>query len=343
MYPQSSYTVFITTNGLFQNNGNISGKNYLNFDTNKGPWLSYSVRMIGTGNHIVLTDPNFTFSPSNFTALTSTVTVSTTPLSNNGISSSSFLRFDNSRVQIMKLVLEPGSSLYLVSNSSLAVKQLIGNGNEVKLINNSYLSSYSAFGNSSFENVNFTGNVGIASNVNFNGDCYLNGNMYPETSHAYTITSNGLFQNNGDISGKNYLLFNINGDLENTGNWVSYAVSIQGTSEQHIGVKDTAFISKVKVYANRSGNSFQWMLNGSPLTNGGDISGATSNILSIKNFDSRFFGTLKSEIDSSGNAISSRNIIVNDIITEVNDDGGGKGNKGKGRNKNQIPKIFSLS
>ena len=523
IYPQFFSNYKITSSGLFQNNGEIKPASSwkLLFDiygdlVSNGNWSSSTIRMMGTGNHIVLTDPNFTFSPSNFTALTSTVTISTSPPGKNGSlkSSGSFLRFDESTVQIMKIIIETGSSLNLVSNSSLAVNELIGNGNEVKFINNSYLSKYSAFGNSSFENVNFTGNVGVGADLNFNGSCYLNGTMYPQFFSNYTITSTGLFQNNGEIkpSSSWKLYFNINGnltnngpwntntirllgnsnhnlqtdtsysfapdnfqsdsstvlsnsdlrfdnsiirikdlslqnsnslklnnsrfagtimgngnviymnnssyftshsvvgtttlenvnftgnvgvgadlnfngscylngtmypqffsnykitssglfqnngeikpssswklfldiknDIENTGSWIAAETRIIGDFNQHLGIQDTASINKIKIDANRSGDSYQWTLNGSPFTNGGDISGATSSTLIINNFNSNYFGTIKCEIDSAGNSITSRDIVVNDIITEVEINADGNGDGGKDGNKNQIPKIFSLS
>ena len=354
IYPQFFSNYKITSSGLFQNNGEIKPASSwkLLFDiygdlVSNGNWSSSTIRMMGTGNHIVLTDPNFTFSPSNFTALTSTVTISTSPPGKNGSlkSSGSFLRFDESTVQIMKIIIETGSSLNLVSNSSLAVNELIGNGNEVKFINNSYLSKYSAFGNSSFENVNFTGNVGVGADLNFNGSCYLNGTMYPQFFSNYKITSSGLFQNNGEIkpSSSWKLFLDIKNDIENTGSWIAAETRIIGDFNQHLGIQDTASINKIKIDANRSGDSYQWTLNGSPFTNGGDISGATSSTLIINNFNSNYFGTIKCEIDSAGNSITSRDIVVNDIITEVEINADGNGDGGKDGNKNQIPKIFSLS
>jgi len=79
------------------------------------------------------------------------------------------------------------------------------------------------------------------------------------------------------------------------------------------------------------------------LQNAGDISGATSSIITINNFDSKYFGTINCEIDSSGNIVTSRDIIVNDIITEIENDDIEIDNSGKEGNSNQIPKIFSLS
>ena len=345
MYPQFSNSYTVTSNGLFQNNGEIKPKPsnpawQLSFDingnlTNNGPWLSNTIRLPGTANHIVEIDTSYSFAPSNFQSDSSTV------LSNSN------LRFDNSSIRIKHLTLQNSHNLIL--NNSHFSGAITGNGNEVSLNNNSYLSRYSGFGNSSFENVNFTGNVGIGANQTFNGDCIVNGNMYPQFSNSYTITSNGLFQNNGKIKPEPsnsawQLSFDINGALENAGYWVSSVVNIQGLFMQHIGIEDTASIDNVKVYANRGGNSFQWTLNGSALTNGGDISGATSSTLTINNFDSKFFGTLKCDIDSSGNAISSRNIIVNDVVTDVEiRDDGGNGDNGKDGRKNQTPKIFALS
>ncbi len=525
IFPRFSSSPLITSAGLFRNDGEVKANNagyLLNFEIwgdliNNGSWTSGSISMLGTGNHIVLTAPNNLFYPSNFSALTSTVTVtSTSSISrgNKNINVIASLRFDKSRVRIMKLVLQSVSNLYLVSGSSLAVKQLVGNGNEVKFINNSYLSGYSSLGANNLENVILSGNVGVNGTQYFSGNVYLRGVMYPQFSSYPTIYSEGLFENDGEVKANNsgYLFyFNLRGNLINNGNWKTYEANFRGNSiyyvamdtsktfsagmlysdsstvisksslrfdnsrvrikklvlqnkdgltlnnsnfsgnitgngnevrfntnsylsgyslfganslenvilsgnvgvngtqyfsgsvylrgvmypqfssyptiyseglfqnngkvktnkngytfyfeikgdvenngywnsfvslksdtAQHIGLADTASFPEIKITSDKNGSSYQWNLNGNPLQNGTDIFGATTSLITIKNFDSKYFGTINCTIDSAGKLIKSRDIVVNDVITEVRNNHQ-KGKKKKEKVENKIPEKFSLA
>ena len=130
--------------------------------------------------------------------------------------------------------------------------------------------------------------------------------------------------------------------MENTGTWQSGSTILMGNSLQHIGIIDSsASIDNLFLDAMKSGNSYQWLLNGNPLSNGGQFSGVTTSRLSIKNAVPDNQGTYSCRIDSSGTTIFSRNIVINDIITDVDDNGGNHiNNKNK---KNEIPKVYSLS
>jgi len=303
-YPYGGYS--ITSIGPFQNNGEIVDLYFSVYGNliNNGNWTGGTINMVGISNHILEIDTSYSFAPDVFRSDSSTI------LSNSN------LRFDNADVVIKTLILQNTNNLTL--NNSRFSGTLEGNGNKITMNNNSNL------GASSFENVIFSGNVGVDADILFYGNCYLNGNIYPQYNSTHKITSNGLFQNNGEI--KRYgttgwgFTFDISGNLENTGIWNSNGTSLIGSSDQHLGIKDTSSIDILRIYANRGGNSFQWMLNGSPLSNGGKISGATAQTLIIQDANVSESGTYSCQIDSSGNTLYSRNILINNIVTKVDED-----------------------
>jgi len=343
----TTYKLYIAN--YLWNNGIINGYNleiYIGgsqagsiYNTANGTWNSGNLYVVDTLSHPFLSE-GIWFSPASIKADSATLV------------SAGNIEIDSTTLYARKIILGQNlqnEAMVMDHGSILRVENftyLSGDTSGIEFKNNSYISSSPISGTaSSFTNVIFKGDVGIGSNVFFYGNTILNGNIYPQFFSNYKITSSGLFQNNGEIkpSSSCKLFLDIKNDIENTGSWIAAETRIIGDFNQHLGIQDTASINKIKIDANRSGDSYQWTLNGSPFTNGGDISGATSSTLIINNFNSNYFGTIKCEIDSAGNSITSRDIVVNDIITEVEINADGNGDGGKDGNKNQIPKIFSLS
>ncbi len=344
MYPQYYNYYGITVNGNFETDGTVqpisTGSSYkIKFNlygdlTVHGPWNSSRVTVLGNYDHIFKMDTSSTFEVLEFRA------------DSGRVLAGSPLRFDNSEVNIKSLVLQ--DSYDLVLNNSYFSGEIVGNGNSIYMNQNSGFDYYSYFGLTTINDVSLFGTVNIGANTVFKGNCYLFGTMRPAHYNYYTVSTYDMFQNNGSIepitAGSSYKLkFEVYGDLENTGTWISSSTILKGDSTQHVGLKDSTFIDVVKIEADRSGGSYQWMLNNNPLSNGGDISGANSWILTITNFDSRFYGTLFCKIDSAGISISSRDIIVNNTITSVEIDQQGPGAKDRDKDRTGIPDHFALS
>ncbi len=329
----------ITVNGNIENTGSITFNN-INYGLmftiagnleNRGQWQSAAVTMSGTGTHHLFTDPGQSFNPVGFYAVNSTVMSDTT------------LRFDDVTIQIKKLFLQPGHDLMLQQHSILRVDTLIGNYNRLHCNDTSELWwTASGSGTPVYENIILDGTARVNSNLTFDGSLMVEGTlqMLDGSTTNRTIFVNGDLMNTGTIQPNNlgYLLFfTVEGNLENAGQWESGVVELKGTTTQQAAIPDSAaFLADLKLYAMHTGNQYQWMRDGAPLTNGSNISGATTAILTLSSVTPADFGTYQCEIDSNGVTIFSREIIINDVITGIPPD---KQPINEGR---VIPKSFSL-
>lgn len=329
----------ITVNGNVQNDGmiipnNIGYKLLFKIEgnlLNNGYWDSRMVEFTGSGTHTLFTDLNQIFSPDEFYAVNATVF------------SDSSLRFDNVDIRVRKFVLQNNDALYLESGSRLEVDSLIGNGNNLFVHGHSYLSS--ALNNPGlvpvFSNLILNGEVNIVSDVNFTGNTINSGilKIKDTTNFSYQATFEGNFRNLGSIRPNNMgykLWFEITGNLENSGLWQSGAVELKSASNQHVGISDSsAGINELKIHAMRTGTTYQWLRNGIPLSNGGNITGATSPVLVFQTATPGDNGIYKCQIDSSGTTIYSREVTIDNNITGINNP--------KDKPKTQIPDQFSLS
>ena len=71
----------------------------------------------------------------------------------------------------------------------------------------------------------------------------------------------------------------------------------------------------------RSGNRYQWLKDGMPLSNTGNYSGVTYSTLTIAQVSANEFGTYQCQIDSSGDTLYSRPVIITDSrLTAIAED-----------------------
>ncbi len=343
MFPRfynSSPTV--TIDGNFVNNGEIkenssADKLFFNIGgniTNNGDWNSNQLKLTGNTQYLT-TDTSKIFSPYYFT------TDSATVISNSDI------RFDACKIQVKKFVLQNKNNLYLNSGANLKTDEFVGNNNFILLSGNSYL--YSAFTSGAtpnYSNVKLKGNVGIGSTMNFSGNIFLEGTMYPQFYNSSpTLIIFGTFQNNGEIkantSGDKFSL-DIKGNFENAGKCEVYQMYFSGINDQHLSIKDSSSsVEDVRFLAVRSGNTYQWLKDGTPLVSSGNVSGVTSSTLKFKSVTPNDFGVYKCKIDSNGTIIYSREVTVNNVITAIDDAQAKGGDKGRGGNS-QYPEKFAL-
>ncbi|RMD49103.1 MAG: hypothetical protein D6830_05585, partial [Ignavibacteria bacterium] len=256
IFPQFSSHYTLTFENNFYNYGHVSSnvngyKFYFEIYgdlLNSGEWISQKISMLGNSDHIVSTDPNYNFSPTEFEALNSKVIVPTT-LNDNAKATSNvnhfqFLRFDNGvKVRVKYLTLEGGTQLYLTTGSNLAVDSLIGNGNYITLIDNSYIGYLSSFGINKISNVTFKGDIGISYNQYWYGDITIDGKMYPHFSSTPLINIIGNIYNLGTITSNQNgykLYFNVSGDLSSSGDWNSNDIVFTGNTNHSISI-DTNF------------------------------------------------------------------------------------------------------
>ncbi|NOX89655.1 MAG: hypothetical protein GXO77_11560 [Calditrichaeota bacterium] len=343
MYSQfynSSPTV--TIDGNFVNNGEIkenssADKLFFNISgniTNNGNWSSNQLKLTGDTQYLT-TDTSKIFSPYYFT------TDSATVISNSDI------RFDACKVQVKKFILQNKNNLYLNSGAKLQTDEFSGNNNFILLSGNSYLfSAFTSGGTPNYSDVKLKGDVGIGSTMNFSGDVFLEGTMYPQFYNSSpTIVIFGTFQNSGEIKANtsgDKLSLDIKDNFENAGKCEVYQLSFSGMDDQHFSIKDSSSsVKNVRFSAMRSGNTYQWLKDGAPLVSSGNVSGVTSYTLKFKSVTPNDFGVYKCKIDSNGTILYSREITVNNVITAIDDAQAKGGNKGRGGDS-QYPEKFAL-
>ena len=151
------------------------------------------------------------------------------------------------------------------------------------------------------------GTTGLVGSYSFNS-----GNPSQNNTGLTTLTDNSGSNNNGTL-----LNFALNGS---TSNWVDgnfcclLSRNISGTTSYCVGqtINLTASFGTIP---GESITSYQWKKNGVNLTNGGNISGATSANLQIANLVSSDFDTYSVEVTSTcGTGLSSVNITESGII-----------------------------
>ena len=277
---------------------------------NRGRWDTLLLQWVGQGPFSLETDTTQVFMPRNLSADSATV-ISASPL-----------RLDTLQAFIQKLVLQPGHSLFL-NGGFLRTDELVGNGNTLVLAPKTYLgASVSRKTTAIYRDVILRGSVGIGGNIQLAGRVYLYGTMAP---HFYSTTPDvsvlDFFQNAGSILlgpngfGIDLLIY---GDFENLGPCKTSSIGIVGQRDQHIGIKDsTAALQQVQIDAQINGNRFQWMKDGTQLSNDGNFSGTRLRVLSIKTLSPKMAGVYQCRVDSAGTVRMSRKIIINRQVTAV--------------------------
>ena len=278
--------------------------------TNQGIWKS-SLNFTGSGPYTLTTDSSGSFEPWRVRALTGTI-----------MSGSSLYFQGNSpdHIIIRRLVLQNGHALEfraLNSSSFVKIDTLVGNGNRF------FSDGSGRFDGMLFQDVVFDGTVNLDNTpMNFAGTIENDGILKPfDISGGYFVTKIlGHLINNGSITSNSFgakFSFEVTGDLQNSGQIETDRVTLNGHATQHLEISDTsAFQSAVRMEAMRSGNSYQWMLNGTPL------SGAFGASYTLPHIGAADIGTYKCQIDSAGTTIFSREIVINNSITGLGDESG---------------------
>jgi len=207
----------------------------------------------------------------------------------------------------------------LRQGATFRVDTLNGNGHTLSGTGDSKLATRASnYGVPIYRDIIFADTINIASNLIVENALTNNGvlKIKDNDNNTYQITVKGNIVNNGHILPNNWnyeLRFDSDGDVENYGTWQAQAVELNGTQAQHVVVSDTnTFQSELELHAMRSGNQYQWLKDGSPLSNTGNYSGVTYSTLTISRVGANEFGTYQCQIDSSGDTLYSRPIIIAD-------------------------------
>ena len=312
----------VTVKGDIENKGSVSVNNWgygLHFYIegnlkNSGDWESGYVEFTGSETHHLFTDPAFMFSPGWLEAANSVVESDTT------------LRFDGGTIKIG--VLNLNHDISLRSGATFRVDTLNGNGHTISGTGDSKLSAratnYSA---ALYRDIVFADTINIYSDLTIENFLTNNGllKIRDNDNNTYQITVKGNIVNNGSVLPNNWnslLRFGSTGDVENYGTWQAQAVELNGTQAQHVVISDTNnFQGELELYAMRSGNRYQWLKDGTPLSNTGNYSGVTYSTLTITQVGANEFGTYQCQIDSSGDTLYSRPVIITDSrLTAIAED-----------------------
>ncbi|RMG66714.1 MAG: T9SS C-terminal target domain-containing protein, partial [Calditrichaeota bacterium] len=188
---------------------------------------------------------------------------------------------------------------YLKNNSSVSnLTSLEANNNAIWGINGAFFSSASTF-----HDAQLKGKITIVAHNNvFEGTTVVVDTL--TSSDHWTVFFLGTFQNNGFISPAPGPPMNIfaSGDVGSTGPWNAVQTTLNGLSDQHVGVSHGGSIANFKIDAMINGSSYQWLKNGTP------IAGATGKVLSLGTLTAADSGVYQCSID--GGAQLSRIITV---------------------------------
>ncbi len=332
-YTNTYRNVFVK--GNIENRGRVALNNWgygivFYIDGNlqsNGDWESNYIELTGAATHRLFIHPDVVFRTYRLEA------------SNAVVLSDTSLHFDGGTIEIGKLVLQPGHSLYLNQGTIFRVDTLEGNGNTLFCRGDSRL-SYNASGVSKaiYRNIILADTVDVEYDIIFENELTINGilKIRDLNNNNYQMIVKGDVINNGHIlpNSWNYsLMFIVEGNLENNGFWQAQRVDLSGTQTQRIAIPDSAnFQATLKIDAMRRGNGYQWFKDGLPLTNSGNTSGATHWMLSILKVTPAEYGTYQCRIDSSGDTLYSRRIVIGSSITGISETTG----------PDRVPERFQL-
>ena len=273
---------------------------------NSGDWETAILDFFGNPLHHLFTDPLHLFHPGWVYGGNVTIVSDTT------------LRFDDGTIKIKKLILQPEHNLILNQQTQFQVDTLVGNDNTLYCNDSAQLQqTASGSGSPLYYNIRLAGTVRIGSSLIFKSSVMITDSAIlklKDGNYNYGITVNGEIFNYGEIAANstgNLLSFIVTGNLFNIGVWHSLPVELMGHQTQLINIPDsTDFQAELKIYAMHSGNQYQWLRNNIPLSNGGNISGSTSNVLTLHSVNASEYGTYKCQIDSAGYTVFSREVVV---------------------------------
>ena len=308
----------VTIHGNFVNKGSLARNDnnygiFIEVDgsiDNQGTWDTYKIKIPGTSHITLATDTTQTFHPGSIDGFQGSIT------------SASALRIDNASVIIDSLILQPGHALILNQHTTLAIRTLLGNGNAIRS-NSAYTIAYNSLHNPQLKSVTLYDTVMFSNNTDFFGDIVNQGVMQVVngSSVKYTLTFFDNISNFGSImaNDKNTKLrIQVAGNLENAGFWSSDLVKLNGHSNQKINVPDSSkFLTSLQILAMRNGGIYQWEKNGVDLSDKGHISGAKTSTLVFSRVTPADSGIYRCRIDSSGQTIFSRDVMIANTITDI--------------------------
>ncbi|RMG61626.1 MAG: T9SS C-terminal target domain-containing protein, partial [Calditrichaeota bacterium] len=326
----------ITARGTFINQGTLAPNNFnkllffkLDGDLdNQGDWQTQELSYLGAGPYVLKTDTSKVFQPGSFLAWQGTPWMPTI------VVSGSPLRIDGGLVKLKKLVLQPGHDLQLNQHVTLAVDTLEGNGNHIRS-DGAYTIDQGPHNNAVIQSVSLEDTSRFNHPTSFSGSIFNQGVMEEASSISWVLTFHDDFHNLGFIipnSSTTKLRFVLEGDMENAGFWQSGSVDLKGTGtnklegvgSQKVAIPDSNnFQATLNAWAMRTGSSYQWEKDGSAVSNGGHLSGATTSILSFSKVAPGDYGSYRCRIDSSGQTIFSRDVIIGDVLTGIEPEDGG--------------------
>ena len=281
---------------------------------NQGDWQTEKIAYLNTGPYLLTMDTSHVFQAPSIQGLFTTV------------QSGSPLKFDGGSIRLHKMVLLPGHDLQLNQHVLLQVDTLEANGNRIRS-DGAYTFSPTPYSQILIDSAILEDTSRFASPTSFAGLIVNEGVMQEASSTNWTLTFHGDFHNAGAVlpnSSNTLIKFVLEGNLENTGFWQSSTVDLKGTTLQKVAIPDSNnFQAPLNVWAMRSGGSYQWQKDGMSVANGGHLSGATTSILSFSRVASMDYGTYRCRIDSFGQIIFSRDVVIGDVITGIEPGDGG--------------------
>lgn len=238
---------------------------------------------------------------------------------NNTLLSGSSLRLDGVEAHVHRLVLLPGHDLFLKLGCQLNVDTLLAGGNRLEFQDNSYLNTNLSGFNPVIDQAVLSGTILVKRAAVFTGQTRNEGDLMPHPAYSgFPLEIEGPFTNQGAVlpNGNVQFGFLVRSDLVNNGLWQSQWVRLEGKQTQRVAIPDsTQFSTDFQIKSDRTGLTYQWEKNGMALVNGGHISGATSNILHLSKVGPSDYGTYRCRIDSSGQTIFSREVVIADVVT----------------------------
>ncbi|MFH1845268.1 MAG: PKD domain-containing protein [bacterium] len=147
------------------------------------------------------------------------------------------------------MILEPGSSL-TATGTYLQNARILGNGNDLTLRDNCYLS------NTLVDAVDLHGMMNLASGVTFSGAMTVSDTLQVHpTGHVTLEVQDGL-DNQGLIRNNIYnLSINMEGDLNSGGDWINYRTTMLGSGDQNLSMgAASVFTSELILQTGAVGN-----------------------------------------------------------------------------------------
>ncbi|HPE57803.1 MAG TPA: hypothetical protein P5514_06620 [Bacteroidales bacterium] len=282
-----SYTTVI--NADFINNGTI--KNYVGGFTlqmygdftNNGTWSGHAIDLYGTSDQYITLDYGHYFNPTYFTSFKPS----------GQIIANSDLKFQNCRINLSggTLVI-PNAALLSIDNNYIqnATVSPISGRFYLLSTNDAYIDNCSITNADLYGETNLTTNTFYGTTVNYG--------IMQNDYYEYTVTFDGDLINNGTI--QHYVgafVINALGDITNNGTWTNYYTKMNGTTTQHIHLKDGHWIDgQMRLVSDANGSVYQWYRNGNAIIsaypNPDPFGGYTSGTLVFNNpVSSSWLGT----------------------------------------------------